>query len=537
VPARQQTLRHAIDWSYDLLEKSEQRLFVRLAVFVGGCTLEAAEAVCNAKRDLQFDLVDGVTTLVNKSLLRQTAGVDGEPRFGMLETIREYALEQLHCSGEATTIQQQHAGYFLGLAEVEDPEAWGPEQGARLNRLETDHDNLRAALAWARDHDLDVGMRLAKKLHRFWKRRGYWSEGRLWLEAMLVRGKAEAVQELLIDLYVRAADLADLQNDYARAIELLEDGLELCRSLANTRAAAVFLAKLGGTARHRGDDAQAQMWIQDSFALAQSIGDKAGMAAALGELGSLARNQENYGRATTFYQESLALWREVDDIEGITLTLNRLGFVAHAQGDHERAAATYGEWLTLAREWNDVEEIGRALFEMAHMAHTQGQDAQALALYEQSLMHFRDVGFTWYIAAVLHNTGHLVLKQGDHTQAAERFRESLRLFQELGDNPGCAESIIGLACVAVGQGQLVHATKLLGASEVLFETNIHRLDPIDLIERERNLALARNELEAETFEAALAEGRSMSLGQAIAKALEASSDTLHDDREAGGECA
>jgi predicted ATPase/class 3 adenylate cyclase len=517
VPTRQQTLRNAIDWSYHLLEQGEQRLFVRLAVFVAGCTLEAAEAICNATRDLPFDLVDGVTALVDKSLLRQTAGANGEPRFSMLETIREYALEQLDLSGEGTSIRQQHAHFFLSLTEAADPEAWGPEQGARLNRLEADHDNLRAALAWAREHDLDVGMRLAKKLHRFWKRRGYWSEGRSWLEAMLVRGKASAAQELLIELYQHAADLADLQDDYDRAVELLEDGLELCRRSADAHGTAVFLAKLAGTARHRGDDAQAHLWIQDSLSLAQSTGDKAGMAMALGELGSLARNQEDYGRAMAFYQESLALWREVDDIEGVTLTLTRLGFVARAQGDHHRAAATYAEWLTLAREWNDVEEIGRALFEMAHMAQTQGQDARALALYEQSLTHFREVGFTWYIAAVLHNTGYLVLKQGDRVQATERFRESLRLMQGL--NPGCAEALIGLACVAVGQGQLVRAAQLLGACEALFQTYEHRLDSIDLIERDRNLALVRDQLEAAAFDAAWAEGRAMSLEQAIAEAL------------------
>lgn len=519
MPARQQTLRNTIDWSYNLLEQGEQLLFARLAVFVGGCTLESVEAVCNAAGDLPLEVVDGLAALVDQSLLRQIEGADDELRFTMLETIREYALEKLDMSGEGTTRRKQHARFFLSLTEAADPEAWGPEQGARLNRLEADHDNLRAALAWAREHDLDVGMRLAKKLHRFWKRRGYWSEGRSWLEAMLVRGKASAAQELLIDLYQHAADLADLQDDFERAVELLEDGLELSRRSVDTHGTAVFLAKLAVIARHRGDDAQAHLWSQDSLSLAQSIGDKSAMAMALGELGSLARDQKDYERATVFYQESLALWREADDIEGITLTLSRLGFVARAQGDDRRAVATYAEWLALAQQWNDVEEIGRALFEMAHMAQTQGQEAQALVLYEQSLTRFREVGFTWYIAAALHNTGYLLLRKGDHVQAAERLRESLSLLRGLRDDLGCAKCLIGLACVAAGQGQLVRAAQLLGASEVLFETSVHRMDPIDLIERDRSLALVRDHLDPPAFEAAWAEGQAMSLEQAVAEAL------------------
>ena len=191
-PTRHQTLRSAIAWSYDLLDESEQMLFRRLAVFVGGFTLEAAQAVCNAMRDLDIDVLEGVALLVDKSLLQQIEQVGGEPRFGMLETIREYALEQLAECGELEAVQQQHVNFFLALAEAVEPELTGPQQMTWLERLEMEHDNLRAALAssQAQVGNTQTGLRLAGALWRFWFLRGYWSEGRGWLEGALAQTQA-----------------------------------------------------------------------------------------------------------------------------------------------------------------------------------------------------------------------------------------------------------------------------------------------------------------------------------------------------------
>ena len=274
LPERQRTLRATIEWSYALLDEGEQLLFGRLAVFSGGRTLEAIEAICDAEGDLPVDTFEGVSSLLDKSLFRQEEGPDGEPRFVMLETVHEFAREKLEESGEAEEIKRAHAQYFLTLAEEAYPELKRPNQLEWLERLEAEHDNMRAALSWALERkEAEVALRLGGALWWFWSVRGYHSEGRRWLEeALAIEGRGSP--EVRAMALAGAGSLASEQGDLDRAQEACEEGLEL---LAHEREAS-----------------EAKLWL-------------------LAYLGWVAWEREEYGQATQLFEEGLALSREMSD--------------------------------------------------------------------------------------------------------------------------------------------------------------------------------------------------------------------------------
>ncbi|MDQ5851071.1 MAG: tetratricopeptide repeat protein, partial [Chloroflexota bacterium] len=291
--ARQQSLRGAMDWSYHLLAAGEQRLFARLGVFVGGCTLEAAESVCNAMGDLDLAVLDGLQSLVNKSLLRQAVDQDGESRFTMLETIREYALERLTESGEAEAQRRHHATYFLSLAERLEPALMGPEQAACMDALELEHDNLRAALAWGcgHSHAAGLGLRLAASLWWFWGQRGYLSEGRAWLEGALAASRAAAstreLDALRAKALYRAGVLAWYQSAHDRAVALCEESLRIAQELGDTQGIAWARHNLGRVAYLQGDYRRAGPLLTESLAGFREVGDTWGIPWSLDVLGQV----------------------------------------------------------------------------------------------------------------------------------------------------------------------------------------------------------------------------------------------------------
>jgi predicted ATPase len=340
VPARQQTLRATLDWSYSLLTAAERTLFARLAVFVGGRTLEAIEAVCNPQGDL--DVLEGMESLVEKNLLRQEEGVGGEPRLVMLETIHEYARERLEASGEAEEVRRRHAEYFVALAEAAAPELTGPQQGAWLQRLEAEHDNLRAALAWSRQQAAwEVGLRLGGALWRFWFMHGHLSEGRRWLEAVL-GGRGAAPAPARATALNGAGMLAYHQGDYGRATALYEEALALKRELGDKGGIAVLLNNLGEVAYAQGDYGRATVLYEESLALRRELSDKGGIALSLRNLGNVAYEQGDYGRARALHEESLALCREIGNKYNAAYCLEGLAAVVCAQGQPERGARLLG---------------------------------------------------------------------------------------------------------------------------------------------------------------------------------------------------
>jgi predicted ATPase/DNA-binding XRE family transcriptional regulator len=377
-PARQQTLRQAIAWSYDLLSPEEQALFPRLAVFAGGVTFDAAEEVGNP-RD-QLDIFSGLERLVEHSLLLQEAGPEGEPRFSMLETIREFGLEQLAASGEAEEMRQRHASFFLSLAEEVEPALHGPKQLAGLERLEAERDNLRLALGWSLAHDPDVALRLVAALWRFWYARGYLREGRDWLGRTLATSagpKTVTRARALNALGVLVWTVGDLQL----ALELQNESLSLAQELGDQWGMA---AAAGDRAMieffQDGDVARARAAIEDLLSQFRALGDRHSESLSLAALGGFAREQGELDESTRLLQEALEIARERGDSGIQVLCLNNLAQTARLSGELDQAAALLKEGLQLAHRLGAQDDIRGFLALMGSLAVAQGEHERGVRL-------------------------------------------------------------------------------------------------------------------------------------------------------------
>lgn len=473
--AHQQTLRRTIDWSYDLLTPTEQTLFRRLAVFVGGWTLEAAEAVCSDGHNVA-SVLDGLASLLDQSLLQQTLGADGEPRFEMLETIGEYAREQLHGSDEAETLHQRHAAYYLKLAEQVEAELLGPTQAQWLDRLEQDHDNLRAGLRWTIERSQgEIAVRLCAPLWRFWYVRSYLNEGRQWLDSAL-----------------------------ALSYNL--------RSAARARA----LCGVGWIANAQGDLEHAEQSFDASLALSRELGDLRGIGLALSGVGRMAHLRGDYERATALYEENLKLFRQIGDTEEIAWTLVRLGLLASEQRNYDRATAILEESLVSFKAVGYQWGITWALIYLGNVALEQGNYRRAAALFEDSLQHFRELGDKSSMATSLKHLGQVALFQGNVEQAAAWSRESFALYRDAGVKLGIAECLESMATIVWAQGAAAWAIRLLSAAAALRAELGAQLAPADRVHYDQILGMARRQLGAQVFQAAWDQGQSLAPEQAVA---------------------
>ncbi|HEU5424912.1 MAG TPA: tetratricopeptide repeat protein, partial [Nitrolancea sp.] len=341
LPARQRTLQQAIAWSYDLLPLPEQTLFRRLGVFVGGWTLESAEAVAN--HDDRLDIIAGLGSLVDKSLIRQTEQPDGEPRFTMLETIREFAAEQLAASGEGEDARSRHARFVVGMVERAEPELEGSGQAAWLDRLDAEHDDLRAAMVWAARHDGMLLARLAVAAAPFWSIRGYLTEGRTWLETALAdRDVTPAVRAQIL---LAAGSVARRQCDWPRATALFAEALAAWQDLGDAVRIAEAELGLGLVTAECGDAEAAVVHYEAALARFRQLGDLHGVAACINSLASIALDRGEYAQAQNLYEEAIALQRSVGNERRRSRSLGALGHVAYAQGDLPRALALYRDSL------------------------------------------------------------------------------------------------------------------------------------------------------------------------------------------------
>ncbi|HEX6290052.1 MAG TPA: tetratricopeptide repeat protein [Herpetosiphonaceae bacterium] len=514
--ARQQTLRGAIDWSYDLLDAAEQALFARLAVFVGGWALEAAEAICCDSGEL--DVLDGLQSLVDKSLVRQIDAPEAEPRFMMLETIREYALERLALGGAADELHALHVAYYLDLAEQAEPELLGVDQARWLDRLEIEHNNLRAALAWCRDApEPEIGLRLAGVLAEFWSARGYYSEARRWLDEML--SQSAPTTGARAKALVASGLMAVRQGDAAAARPRFEQSLALARDLNDRQLQARALHGLGAVAHTLDDYATARALLDESLALSQELGDRHGMGNTLYRLGQVAHLQGNYPLARSLYEQSLALRRALGDKRGIAFALHNLGVVAVEEADYAAARVLFEQNLGLFRELSDKLGISLSLHALALTALLQEDAATAWTLGVEALAHFRELGRTMDIAATLELLGQVAVSQGRYEQASAHLVESLVLRRDTDDLIGVASSVEKLAALAEAQGRSRAAVILCAAARSVRDAIDAPIAPSDRIVYEQVLAAARGSLDESTFAAAWAEGTAMSREQAIASAL------------------
>jgi predicted ATPase/transcriptional regulator with XRE-family HTH domain len=541
LPARQQTLRDTFAWSYALLGPEEQALFRRLAVFAGGCTLEAAEAVYGEGEGAVLpDILGELAAVMEASLLFGEEGVDGAPRYRLLETAREFALEQLEAAGEAEEIRRRHAAYFLALAEEAGPRLGGAEQRAWLERLDQELNNLRAALAWARvAGEVELGLRLAGAPSRFWEERGHVREGREWLEGLLRvpaggedRGPGAALRARAL---ATTAWLAFQQGDWQGAAPLAEQSLALGRQLGQTGNSPVALNTLAHVARHAGQRAREEALFQESLALCRAQGDKPGSAAALSFLGTLRRSMHDLDGATALLEEGLVLHREEGDASGVAFTLLHLGCVATQRRDHARAQALLDESLALYGELGDRSNVAWVLNELAVLAADRGDVGRARALCEDSVMSFRALDDDRGLTAVLIDLGRIAALQGDDRCAVAAFAECLSL-SHVATREDLVRSLEGLAQVAARRAahqatdrQMERATRLFGAAAALRATLDTAGAPggnpqpvsTDREAYERQVAAARTALGDVAFDAAWAAGEALLPEEAIGLAVAA----------------
>ena len=480
LPTRQQTLRGAIDWSYDLLNAAEQKLFRRLSVFVGGGTLEAIEAVCNTKNDLGFELLDGMASIVDNSLVQQVDQPAGDLRFLMLETIREYALDKLTASGEEEPTKRAHAAYYLVLTEEGASDEAGAESSEWLNRLETEHNNLLSALDWLTDTgNADWALRLGTALFSFWETREYLTEGRDRLGKILKLEGVVAPTEGRGRALFAAGVLAGEQGDYASADTLVDESLRIASNLGDERGVAVSLNALAVHARDRGDIAASRRLFEESLALWRGLGDPLAVARSLSNLASIVRLQGHYARARSLYAECLSIFRESNNRTGIAWSLNYQGDVARDQGDIESARL----------------------------------------LYEESLETFRELGDRWGIAGSLADLGNLTRDQENYEVAESLYRQSMRMFQALGHKRGIARVLECFACSASAQQQPARSLRLAGAAAALRKTFGAPLTPSEQAKLERGLESARQSLTNPTAATVWFEGWTVPVEKAIEEVL------------------
>ncbi len=486
LPERQQTLRATIDWSHDLLNEAEKKLFRRFSVFIGGCTLEAAEAVCDTGSDLGVDLFDGLASLVDKNLFQRVDSSDSDARFTMLETIREYALERLVSSGEEKATRRAHAAYCLVLAEEGNPELSTAERTAWLARCDLETDNFRSAV----DHligegDVAWSLRLCMALVRFWDMRDHLVEGRSRLEAVL---------------------------------RLAGDGF--------SKERAKVAHALGALTTAQGDFPSAQRFLEQSLSLYHELDDRWGIAVSLNALAVSARDLGDYSSAKANFERSLACWRTLTDRSAIARCLHNLANVTKVCGDYARAKSALTEAASIFDELGDLSGAAWSKNQQGDIAREQGDLAAALGFYGRALSAFREIGDPWGCARSLTDLGHVYCEQKEYQAAHAAYRESLELFAELGHKRGIARALEGSACLATARGDAARALNLAAAAAHLRRQISAPLPRAEQLRLDHNLLPAWKSLSEADGKKAWAAGYALSVEGAIAHSLHEPQSTM-----------
>ena len=521
---RHQTLQALIDWSYDLLSEPERMLLRRLSVFAGEWTLEAAEYVMNATGSepfpdaraeilSSFEALDLLTSLVNKSLITVGSKPGEDARYMMLETIRQYTSEKLWQAGEGELLRQRHLAYYVDLAERAEPNLRAPEMVLWLDRLEAEHENIRSALEWGLEGDIEAALRLAGALLWFWHIRGHKNEGVEWLERALsieamdtdhdrqprtplrarIRGKAlNASGSLMVMNHEFWRATARLKESLALFRELgpegkqgmgyallrlasepsageqakgmLEQSLTLFREIGDKFGTSEALMQLSGKAQ-KDDYKQAVLFAEEKLALSREIGDQDGIAGGLGNLADLALSRDDYQHAIPLFEESLATFRKVKNFGAISFSLGSLGDVFFWQGNYQQAAKIYEEALAFVQELGYRFHIAFYFYSLGILDWFQGKYSHAIHQVSNSHPIFRDIGYDWMTVSSLHTLGDIALAQGDVEGAAQWYEDESKVSQKMQLEAPQIFAMVGLAKVAWAQGDYDLATK--GSEESL----------------------------------------------------------------------
>lgn len=452
---RQQTLRDTIDWSYGLLAEAERYLFCRLSIFAGGCTLAAAEDVCAGGRIPDDDMVDLLHSLCEKSLV-SAEQAEGETRYRMLETIREYGAERLRLHGEEPALARTHLAWCVRVAGRAERELYGPSQVEWLDRLEREHDNFRSALGWAcTEPSAQVdALRLAVSLAPFWSRRGYFTEGR----RRLAQASADTADAALEARALNwSASLADEQGDYGEARQLCEQAMVIARRHGDEDALARATLTLAGVAWVQGDVDGGLRLSVEALQRSRTLGNASLEVLANLNLGSLARVRGDHADAAASFEDGLKLAREIGDLSSVARATLNLGNVAWARGDYAEAAARYEEALLLARELGQTATMARVTVNLGNVAWTKGHHDEAQTRYAEGLALLRQLGERSGIARTITNLGSVARALGDLTRASELCSEGLSLFRELGERAAMAWATTMIGRIAQDRGDLDRA--------------------------------------------------------------------------------
>lgn len=569
LPARQRTMRAAIAWSYDLLDSSEQHLFRTLCVFVGGCSVEAAEVVCG-QGDEGLSVVHGLGSLLDSSLMTvlKTGPDDPRPgtgergrRLGMLETIREYGLDQLAAHGAIEDARQRHAMHYLALAEQASTALTGPDSPSWLGRLDLEHDNLRAALQWACEQgDGALGLRLAGALWPYWHQRGHLSEGRRWLrQAHALPASASVSASVRVSALVGEATLALDQASYDEAatnahlavacardhgepsdvvaalnVAALVAGeqarygdsardyqqaLSLARDAQDRRGEAVALLGLAYAAMVAGDVAVATGLGEEAMAVGRDLGDPHLLARALFLAAWKQVNAGAYAQAEAISTEALDLLSSLGEAHSRGEVLFLLGTVALFRGEHGRAASVFEESLAIARMRGDERVVATYLGGLASAVLNQGDVELARSLVDESLAVAPEHSDPWSTAMSLTLLGHVELAGGAEERAAEVLTEAVSVFRAIGNLmylPWCLEGLVGVAAAC---GEYERGAQLVGACEAVRRKSAVSVPPIYPAAHARALAKLRDALRVDVFDAARASGEAWEPEEAMAAIL------------------
>jgi predicted ATPase/Tfp pilus assembly protein PilF len=475
-PERLQTMRAAIAWSYDLLTEDEQSLFRRLSVFTGGCSLEAAEAVCNTCEDLGVDVLDGVASLVDNSLLVQRESDDGDPRFVMLETFREYGRERLLEHGEASATERAHAAYMLVVAQEETLEMSPAEREAWLRGCDVEHDNFRAAINWLiTTGNVEWALQLGAALFRFWEQRDHLTEGRETLARVLGMADAAVPTRLRARALYCASVLADIQTDLGAAEMLSREACGIYRQFDDTQGVATTMTVMAYQAQRQGRYAEAISLFGEAVSLREQLGDVAAVDLATSNMAHAAKTGGNFDLARRLLEQVVASSQARGDVRGFAFALNGLGDVAASQGNHDSARRYHHE----------------------------------------SLARYREIDDRWGIARVLTDLASVDLQAGEYAEADRSLKEAVQAFRTLGHQRGVARHLESLSWCASCQSHDEAAVVLASAAAAIR----HKIGaPAKQVEREtieRTLAQARIRITAEAYANAWREGLTATLDRIL----------------------
>ncbi len=524
---RQQTLRGAIDWSYNLLPDLEQTLFRRLSVFAGGWSLEAAEAVCSGEGIEEFEIIDLLTALVEKSLVVYD---EGTGRYRLLETVRQYAAAIQANGAESDSVPLAHYTYFAQMAEESERRLVGMEQSEWLARMEAEHDNFRAALNWCLNKSAgtdngsslsaapsSLALRLAGALWRFWDIRGHLTEGRAALATALAKEEARARSLPRGKALNAAGVLAKGQGDYEAAHALFTECLAIAREIDNKAAEAGMLGNLGNVAFERGEYDTARSYLEQSLALSRDLHDTWGIANKLNSLGNVAENLADLDVARRLYAESLALFQEVGDQAMIATVLGNQGLLASESGDADLARTLHEQSLEIYRELGD-KRVTVALLNLGDAACGGGDYDAARRHMQEGLDVARAMADRQRIGHALVRLGHLERLQSHWNASTKLLSEGLAALREVGDRRGSAGALMQMGYLALAAGDAERATVLLAATQALQKAIGTPLRADELDEFNANCITLSDALSEAVFATAWERGRNLTLDEAVAYA-------------------